>query len=98
MRWLITGGAGFVASHLTELLLEAGDEVFALDDLSTGSARNVAGFRPSIGRVPNPKAAFAWSTLSTSGCLGRSAGDLAFALSTIAGPSWPTRSGPPPSG
>jgi len=47
---------------------------------------NVAGFRPSIGRVPNPKAAFAWSTLSTAGCLGRSVADLAFALSTIAGP------------
>jgi len=47
---------------------------------------NVVGFRPSIGRVPNPKAAFAWSTLTTSGCLGRSVGDLAFALSTIAGP------------
>ena len=47
---------------------------------------NVAGFRPSIGRVPNPKAAFGWSTLSTSGCLGRSVADLAFALSTIAGP------------
>ena len=47
---------------------------------------NIVGFRPSIGRVPNPKAAFAWSTLSTSGCLGRSAADLAFALSTIAGP------------
>ncbi len=47
---------------------------------------NVVGFRPSVGRVPNPKAASAWSTLSTSGCLGRSVGDLAFALSTIAGP------------
>jgi amidase len=47
---------------------------------------NVAGFRPSPGRVPNPKAAFAWSTLSTSGCLGRSVADLAFALSAIAGP------------
>jgi amidase len=47
---------------------------------------NVVGFRPSIGRVPNPKAAFAWSTLSTSGCLGRSVADLAFGLSTIAGP------------
>ena len=47
---------------------------------------NVAGFRPSPGRVPNPKASFAWSTLSTSGCLGRSVADLAFALSTIAGP------------
>jgi amidase len=47
---------------------------------------NVVGFRPSIGRVPNPKAAFGWSTLSTAGCLGRSVADLALALSTIAGP------------
>jgi amidase len=47
---------------------------------------NVVGFRPSIGRVPNPEAAFAWSTLSTSGCLGRSVADLALALSAIAGP------------
>jgi len=36
--------------------------------------------------VPNPRASFAWSTLTTSGCLGRSVADLAFALSTIAGP------------
>jgi amidase len=47
---------------------------------------NVVGFRPTVGRVPDPNAAFAWSTLSTSGCLGRSAADLAFVLSTIAGP------------
>ena len=47
---------------------------------------NVVGFRPSVGRVPNPNTAFAWSTLSTSGCLGRSVADLAFVLSTIAGP------------
>jgi amidase len=36
--------------------------------------------------VPNPKAAFGWFTLSTSGCLGRSTADLALALSAIAGP------------
>jgi len=47
---------------------------------------NVVGFRPSIGRVPNPTASFGWSTLSTSGCLARSVADLAFVLSTIAGP------------
>jgi amidase len=47
---------------------------------------NVVGFRPSIGRVPNPKAGFGWSTLSTQGCLGRSVADLALSLSTIAGP------------
>jgi amidase len=47
---------------------------------------NVVGFRPTVGRVPNPKAAFAWSTLTTSGCLGRSVADLAYVLSTITGP------------
>jgi amidase len=47
---------------------------------------NVVGFRPSVGRVPNPKAAWGWSTLSTSGCLGRSVADLALVLSAIAGP------------
>ena len=47
---------------------------------------NVVGFRPAVGRVPNPSAGFAWSTLSTAGCLGRSVADLAFILSTIAGP------------
>jgi amidase len=47
---------------------------------------NVTGFRPSVGRVPNPTQAFGWLTLNTAGCLGRSAADLAFALSAIAGP------------
>jgi amidase len=47
---------------------------------------NIVGFRPSIGRVPNPKAGFGWSTLSTMGCLGRTVADLALSLSTIAGP------------
>jgi UDP-glucose 4-epimerase len=39
---LITGGAGFIGSHLAELLLDGGWEVWALDDLSTGSDENVA--------------------------------------------------------
>ncbi len=41
MRVLITGGAGFVGSHLSEALLDRGDDVFILDNLSTGSIENV---------------------------------------------------------
>jgi UDP-glucose 4-epimerase len=42
MRVLITGGAGFVGSHLSEALLDRGDEVYVLDDLSTGSIDNIS--------------------------------------------------------
>jgi UDP-glucose 4-epimerase len=42
MRVLVTGGAGFIGSHLTERLLARGDEVVVLDDLSTGSKENLA--------------------------------------------------------
>lgn len=41
MRILITGGAGFIGSHLAEAYLEKGDEVYIIDDLSTGSMRNI---------------------------------------------------------
>jgi UDP-glucose 4-epimerase len=45
MRCLITGGAGFIGSHLAERLLRSGHEVIAIDDLSTGSLENILGFR-----------------------------------------------------
>jgi len=41
MKILITGGAGFIGSHLTDRLIGDGHEVFAVDDLSTGSIKNI---------------------------------------------------------
>ncbi|MGP0067058.1 MAG: GDP-mannose 4,6-dehydratase [Isosphaeraceae bacterium] len=41
MRVLITGGAGFIGSHLADAYIARGDEVFVLDDLSTGSIDNI---------------------------------------------------------
>jgi UDP-glucose 4-epimerase len=45
MRVLITGGAGFIGSHLSDHLLGRGDEVCVLDDLSTGSVENIEHLR-----------------------------------------------------
>ena len=42
MRILVTGGAGFMGSHLCERLIDAGDEVICLDNFSTGSRDNIA--------------------------------------------------------
>lgn len=47
MRILVTGGAGFIGSHLVDALVERGEEVLVLDDLSSGKCENV-----------NPKASF----------------------------------------
>jgi UDP-glucose 4-epimerase len=41
LRVLITGGAGFIGSHLSDAYLQRGDEVFVIDDLSTGSIDNI---------------------------------------------------------
>ncbi len=46
MRYLITGGAGFIGSHLAELLLSHGHRVVAIDDLSTGRIENIEHLRP----------------------------------------------------
>lgn len=59
MHALITGGAGFIGSHLAERLLDRGDTVHVYDDLSTGSAENVAhlegrdGFSMSVDTIMN---------------------------------------------
>ena len=59
MRVLITGGAGFIGSHLAEALLGAGHHVSVIDDLSTGAFDNIAhlkgraGFRYTIDTIMN---------------------------------------------
>jgi UDP-glucose 4-epimerase len=59
VRALITGGAGFIGSHLSEALLDAGQEVMVLDNLSTGSMDNIThlkgrrGFEYTIDTVEN---------------------------------------------
>ena len=57
MKYLITGGAGFIGSHLSERLLDAGHSVLVLDDLSTGRYENIghlesrAGFELRVASV-----------------------------------------------
>ncbi len=59
MRVLITGGAGFIGSHLAERHLQRGDEVYIIDDLSTGSMENIqhikthSGFYYALDSVTN---------------------------------------------
>ena len=47
MRYLITGGAGFIGSHLAERLVDRGDHVVLLDNLSTGSMENIRHLKSS---------------------------------------------------
>ncbi len=49
MKILITGGAGFIGSHLADQLLEMGEEVFAIDNLSTGCLKNIEHLRENPG-------------------------------------------------
>ena len=46
MKVLVTGGAGFIGSHLSDAYVARGDEVFVIDDLSTGSIDNIAHLKP----------------------------------------------------
>ena len=48
MKYLVTGGAGFIGSHLAEKLIARGDQVIVFDNLSTGSASNLSGIKDKI--------------------------------------------------
>jgi UDP-glucose 4-epimerase len=48
VKFLITGGAGFIGSHLVEKLITRGDQVIVFDNLSTGSAINLSGIKEKI--------------------------------------------------
>lgn len=63
MRILVTGGGGFIGSHLTEFFLNRGDEVIVVDDFSTGSRRNLEHLES------NPKLRVICSDLGKTACV-----------------------------
>src|SRR2546426_11480577 len=62
MKYLITGGAGFIGSHLAEAILDKGEKACIIDDLSTGAIENIehlkarGGFRYVLDTVMNRSA------------------------------------------
>lgn len=68
MQILITGGAGFIGSHLADALLQRGDAVSVLDNLSTGAAENIQGLQG------HPRFSFVQAALDDAAALDRLAG------------------------
>ena len=68
MQILITGGAGFIGSHLADALLQRGDAVSVLDNLSTGAAENIRGLRG------HPRFSFVQAALDDAAALDKLAG------------------------
>jgi len=73
MKALITGGAGFIGSHLTDHLLRAGWDVVALDDLSTGRMENLAG---AFSGPRRDAFEFVEGSIIDAGLVGRLTGDV----------------------
>jgi len=80
-RALITGGAGFIGSHLAEVLLERGQQVTIIDDLSTGRFENIAHL------TENPNFCFAIDTIANEAVLDRLASecDIIYHLAAAVG-------------
>ena len=101
-RQLITGGAGFIGSHLAEALLAQGQHVVAIDDLSTGRVENIAHL------IEQPHFQFVNETIRNDSVMDRLVSDcdviyhLAAAVGTsvvaLFGPTSPERTGPYGSG
>lgn len=51
-RWLVTGSAGFIGSHLVEALLRLGQDVFSIDNFATGFRENLDAVRRAVGDAP----------------------------------------------
>ena len=81
MHMLITGGAGFIGSHLAEALVARGDSVTAVDDLSTGRYANIEGL------TENPRFQFVYETITNETVMDRlaSTSDVIFHLAAAVG-------------
>ena len=79
--YLVTGGAGFIGSHLVGELLARGRRVLAIDDLSTGSIGNLAGV------IDNPDFEFTQGSITDGGALNRlvEQADVIFHLAAAVG-------------
>jgi len=51
MKILVTGGAGFIGSHITEYLVQRGDDITVLDNLNTGQTKNLSKVNNNINFV-----------------------------------------------